>query len=154
MFSPLARDGQLLSLSSASAAGANFRYTTKVTKGVQKGRRKPFGRFSSPLLIPLIFRPIAVRAKGAYVFECAEAVPAALTLQFKYPNVAGTSFTHSKRETPRILCAEAAGSARWHSRGSRQRRLRFLLRRDNSRGVDASIQISQRRGNCLTISKT
>ena len=33
----------------------------------------------------------AVRARGAYVFYCIKVIPAALTLQFKYPNVAGIS---------------------------------------------------------------
>ena len=37
----------------------------------------------------------AVRARGAYVFYCIKVIPAALTLQFKYPIVAGTAFSHS-----------------------------------------------------------
>ena len=49
LFSPLTRDGQLLSLSSAYAAGGNFRLVTKVTKGTPKREENRSVRFSSLL---------------------------------------------------------------------------------------------------------
>ena len=49
IFSPLARYGQSLSLTSAYAAGGNFRLVTKVTKGTPKREENRSVRFSSLL---------------------------------------------------------------------------------------------------------
>ena len=97
MFSPSARDGQLLSLSSASAAGGNFRFATKVTKGAPKKGKTTVRSGFLPFLWNL------------------------------------THLSTDRGSPPRINARGLTGTV---SLGS-------------SHDVGASIQISQRRGDCL-----
>ena len=111
MFSPSARDGQLLSLSSASAAGGNFRFATKVTKGAPKGGKTTVRScFLSSLWNPFYLStergsPPRINAPGAYRIDNTAWFVRPWRFNIHLPQLRGNHLNAFANVSPRALAA-------------------------------------------------